>query len=74
MKLHGEPSSDINNAYRGKLKTEAFVELSHGLLTIELLEDKEREILQMLEWRVNPPLASTIIAYLLHFLPNVRIS
>ena len=49
IKLHGE--TDVVDGPRRKLKINAFVELSRGLFTVETLEAKEREILEMLEWK-----------------------
>ena len=68
IKLHGE--TDVVDGPRRKLKINAFVELSRGLFTVETLEAKEREILEMLEWKVNPPTTVRIVATLLHLLPE----
>eukprot|EP00547_Thalassionema_nitzschioides_P006973 CAMPEP_0194203018 /NCGR_PEP_ID=MMETSP0156-20130528/2909_1 /TAXON_ID=33649 /ORGANISM="Thalassionema nitzschioides, Strain L26-B" /LENGTH=328 /DNA_ID=CAMNT_0038928677 /DNA_START=12 /DNA_END=998 /DNA_ORIENTATION=- len=65
-KLHGEIPTRPS---RCKLKIDVFVELSRGLLTVDTLEAKEREILTKLDWRVNPPSSSKIVASLVHFLP-----
>jgi hypothetical protein len=68
IKLHGE--TDTFDGPRRKLKIHAFVELSRGLFTVETLEAKEREILEMLEWKVNPPTTVRIVATLLRLLPE----
>lgn len=69
-KVHGEISQDSKSSTRCKLKIDTFIELSRGLLTAPELEKKELEILDLLDWHVNPPTAVRIIASLLHFLPN----
>ena len=68
IKLHGEV--DSYDGPRRKLKIHAFVELSRGLFTVETLAAKEREILELLEWKVNPPTTVRIVATLLRLLPD----
>jgi len=68
MKLHGETSNI--DADRCKLTMKIFVDFSRGLLTDARLEAKELEVLEALEWHVNPPSPCQIIACLLHFLPK----
>ena len=68
IKLHGE--TDSYDGPRRKLKIHAFVELSRGLFTVETLAAKEREILKMLEWEVNPPTTVRIVATMLRLLPE----
>jgi len=72
IKLHGEVTPDVTGAPRCKLKIETMVALSRALLTVEELEEKELEILDELDWRVNPTTSIGMIASLLHFLPNGR--
>ena len=68
IKLHGE--TDSCEGPRRKLKIHAFVELSRGLFTVETLAAKEREILEMLEWKVNPPTTVRIVATMLRLIPD----
>jgi Cyclin, N-terminal domain/Cyclin, C-terminal domain len=68
VKLHGE--SDSFHGPRRKLKILAFVELSRGLFTVDTLEAKELEILNLLEWRVNPPTTVRFLATLLRLMPE----
>jgi hypothetical protein len=68
VKLHGE--SDTFHGPRRKLKILAFVELSRGLFTVDTLEAKELEILNLLEWRVNPPTTVRFLATLLRLMPE----
>lgn len=70
MKLHGEVSDASNDSPRSKLKIQVFVELSRGLFTVEKLEEKERDILDMIGWHVNPPTSIRMISSLMYFLPN----
>jgi hypothetical protein len=68
IKVHGE--TDTFDGPRRKLKIHAFVELSRGLFSVETLEAKEREILEMLEWKVNPPTTVRIVATVLRLMPT----
>jgi len=68
IKLHGEV--DTPGGQRRKLKIHAFVELSRGLFQVDTLEQMEREILTLLNWRVNPPTPARIVATLLKLLPD----
>jgi lipoyl(octanoyl) transferase len=68
IKLHGE--TDTVDGPRRKLKIQAFVELSRGLFSVETLEAKEREVLKMLQWNVNPPTTVRIASTLLRLLPE----
>lgn len=68
IKVHGE--TDTFDGPRRKLKIHAFVELSRGLFSVETLEAKEREVLELLQWKVNPPSTVRIVATLLRLLPE----
>mmetsp|Transcript_26857 Transcript_26857/g.30697 ORF Transcript_26857/g.30697 Transcript_26857/m.30697 type:complete len:346 (+) Transcript_26857:222-1259(+) len=68
IKLHGE--TDTIEGPRRKLKIQAFVELSRGLFSTKILEEKELEILKMLDWKVNPPSTVRIVSTLLRLLPE----
>ena len=68
IKLHGE--TDAFDGTRRKLKINAFVELSRNLFTVETLEAKEREILSLLEWKVNPPTTVRFVVTLIRLLPD----
>ena len=70
IKLHGE--TDTSDGPKRKLKIHTFVKLSRGFFTADTLEAKEREILEMLECKVNPPTTRTvrIAATLLRLLPE----
>mmetsp|Transcript_23023 Transcript_23023/g.25387 ORF Transcript_23023/g.25387 Transcript_23023/m.25387 type:complete len:360 (-) Transcript_23023:272-1351(-) len=70
IKLHGEIQPDSHDWPRRKLKIQVFVELSRGLFTVKTLEAKEREILKMLNWHVNPTTAARIVAILLRLFPE----
>mmetsp|Transcript_18818 Transcript_18818/g.27828 ORF Transcript_18818/g.27828 Transcript_18818/m.27828 type:complete len:336 (-) Transcript_18818:168-1175(-) len=70
IKLHGEVQLESFDMPRRKLKIDVFVELSRGLFTVNTLEEKEMEILKMLNWHVNPTSSAKIIASLLHFFPE----
>ena len=68
IKLHGE--TDDLEGPRKKLKISAFQELSRGFFKVETLEATERSMLQMLEWRLNPPTSAQFVAYFLRMLPE----
>eukprot|EP00547_Thalassionema_nitzschioides_P016094 CAMPEP_0194234660 /NCGR_PEP_ID=MMETSP0158-20130606/2346_1 /TAXON_ID=33649 /ORGANISM="Thalassionema nitzschioides, Strain L26-B" /LENGTH=349 /DNA_ID=CAMNT_0038967923 /DNA_START=38 /DNA_END=1087 /DNA_ORIENTATION=- len=68
IKLHGE--TDTLDAPRRKLKIQAYVTLSRGLFSIETLEAKELEILELLEWNVNPTSSVHIVATILRLVPE----
>jgi len=75
IKLHGETDSssdsyETTTTTRGKLESGAFIELSRGLLNQESLQAKELEILQMLQWQMNPPTPARIAATLLTLVPS----
>jgi len=70
IKLHGEIQPDSLDWPRRKLKIQVFVELSRGLFTVDTLEAKEREILELLNWHVNPTSAARIVAILLRLFPE----
>lgn len=68
IKLHGETDA-IEGAPR-KLRITAFVELSRGMFSVEILERMERDILTTLEWYVNPPTTVSFLASFLRLLPE----
>lgn len=70
IKLHGEVQLESSDMPRRKLRIDVFVELSRGLFTVKTLEEKEMEILKMLNWHVNPTSSAKFIAFLLHFFPE----
>jgi len=64
IKIHGE--TDEKDGPRRKLRIGAFVELSRGIFGVDVIEQMEREILQLLKWRINPP---TSLRFISSFLP-----
>lgn len=68
IKLHGE--TDDLEGPRKKLKISAFQELSRGFFKVDTLEATERSMLQMLQWRLNPPTSAQFVAYFLRMLPE----
>mmetsp|Transcript_10324 Transcript_10324/g.15178 ORF Transcript_10324/g.15178 Transcript_10324/m.15178 type:complete len:328 (+) Transcript_10324:177-1160(+) len=76
MKLHStKDNSDLQDLTADdmpqcKLRITEFVQLSRGLFAVAALEEKEREILDMLDWHVNPPTAVLVITLLINFLPQ----
>lgn len=68
LKLHG--INDAQEGPRRKMKLAAFVELSRGLLTQESMEQQERQLLDDLEWKVNPPTTVRFLTSLLNLLPG----
>jgi hypothetical protein len=67
IKLHGE--TDSLDGPRRKLRIDAFVELSRGFFQVEVIEAMERNIIESLDWRLNPPTSLRFIANLLRLLP-----
>lgn len=67
IKLHGE--TDSVDGPRRKLRIDAFVELSRGFFQVEVIEAMERNIIESLDWRLNPPTSLRFIANLLRLLP-----
>jgi lipoyl(octanoyl) transferase len=67
IKLHGE--TDAIDGPRRKLRIDAFVELSRGFFKVEVIEAMERNIIESLDWRLNPPTSLRFIANLLRLLP-----
>mmetsp|Transcript_26317 Transcript_26317/g.39864 ORF Transcript_26317/g.39864 Transcript_26317/m.39864 type:complete len:351 (+) Transcript_26317:102-1154(+) len=68
IKLHGE--TDSFDGPRRKLKIQAYVTLSRGLFSVETLEAKELEILELLQWNVNPPSSVQTVASILRLIPE----
>jgi len=68
IKLHGEV--DSCDTPRKKLRLGAFVELSRGFFQEDVIEQTEQEILNTLQWRVNPPTTLRFIASLLRLCPQ----
>jgi hypothetical protein len=69
MKLHGDSVCSVDGQ-RKKPRIASFVDLSRGLFSIETIAAKEREILELLQWKVNPPTTVHFVASLLQFLPS----
>lgn len=68
IKLHGE--CDSFTSPRLKLKIHSFVELSRGYFPVQVIEAMERNVLESLNWRVNPPTAMRYIHSYLHLCPK----
>jgi hypothetical protein len=67
IKLHGE--TDSADGPRRKLRIDAFVELSRGFFQVEVIEAMERNIIESLDWRLNPPTSLRFISNFLRLLP-----
>ncbi|KAL7573072.1 hypothetical protein ACA910_018758 [Epithemia clementina (nom. ined.)] len=67
IKTHG--LTETFDGPRRKLKIDAFTQLSRGVFTVETIESSEREILDDLKWKVNPPTNLRFISYFLRLLP-----
>lgn len=67
IKLHGEV--DVPEGPRRKLKIDAFYELSRKQFEVEVIEQTERHILSVLDWKVNPPTCLRFIHSLLELSP-----
>jgi hypothetical protein len=68
IKVHGE--TDEKEGPRRKLRIAAFVELSRGFFSIETIEKMERELLEVLKWKVNPPTSLRFTSSLLRLCPK----
>jgi len=68
IKIHGE--IDEQEGPRRKLRIGAFVELSRGFFSVQVIEDMESKMLAILKWRVNPPTCLRFIAFLLRLCPK----
>lgn len=68
IKIHGE--TDDREGPRRKLRISAFVELSRGFFSIDVIESMERTILESLKWRVNPPTCLRFTASYLRLCPR----
>ncbi|GKY97513.1 hypothetical protein MPSEU_000709500 [Mayamaea pseudoterrestris] len=68
IKLHGE--TDEKEGPRRKLRIGAFVELSRGFFAIDVIEESERQILEALQWRVNPPTSLRFMSTMLRVCPK----
>lgn len=68
IKVHGE--TEALEGPRQKLRLDAFVQLSRGFFSSEVIEAKEREILASLNWHVNPPTTLKFIATYLRLCPR----
>lgn len=64
IKIHGE--TDEKEGPRRKLRISAFVELSRGFFAVDVIEAMERQLLDSICWRVNPP---TCLRFIATFLP-----
>lgn len=65
MKLHGE-----GDWRKCNLDIESYARLSNEQFSIEMLEAKELEILEILEWKLHPPSAAQVVALLLSLVSN----
>lgn len=70
IKIHGEMDPDIHGGERVKLRIEHFTQLSRGFFKTETIEAKEREILNLFNWRVNPPTCAQYLSSFLRVLPE----
>lgn len=68
IKVHGE--MDGSSGERLKLRISAFEDLSRGFFSVETIEAKERELLSLFQWRVNPPTCTQFLSYFLRLLPD----
>lgn len=68
IKLHGE--TDERDGPRRKLRIGAFVDLSRGFFAVDVIERSEREILEALRWRVNPPTSLRFMSTMLRCCPK----
>jgi Cyclin, N-terminal domain len=68
IKVHGE--TDSMEGPRRKLKIDAFHELSRKQFDVEIIEKTERQILDAINWNVNPPTALKFIATYLFLCPK----
>jgi hypothetical protein len=67
IKIHGQTHSA--DGLRRKLTINTFVELSRGFFQVEVIEDMERNIIESLDWRLNPPTSLRFIDIFLRLLP-----
>lgn len=68
IKVHGE--MDGSSGERLKLRISAFQDLSRGFFSVETIEAKERDILSLFQWRVNPPTCVQFLSYYVRLLPE----
>lgn len=68
IKIHGE--TDCLEGPRRKLKIDAFYELSRKQFDVQLIEETERQILEAINWNVNPPTTLKFIATFLFLCPK----
>ncbi len=68
IKVHGE--MDGSTGERLKLRISAFQDLSRGFFSVETIEGKERDLLSLFQWRVNPPTCVQFVSYFLRLLPE----
>jgi lipoyl(octanoyl) transferase len=72
IKPHGE--TFYIDGPKMKLGIEVYVELSRGFFQVEVIEAMERNIIESLDWRLNPPTSLRFIANFLHLLPVCSIN
>jgi hypothetical protein len=68
IKVHGE--MDGTSGQRLKLRISAFQDLSRGFFSVETIEAKERDLLSLFQWRVNPPTSVQFVSHFLRLLPE----
>jgi Cyclin, N-terminal domain/Cyclin, C-terminal domain len=69
LKVHGETDPDSGEE-RMKLRLSNFVELSRGFFSEEVIVAKETEILNALNWHINPPTCAQFLSHYLELLPD----
>ncbi|KAL3919309.1 MAG: hypothetical protein SGILL_003819 [Bacillariaceae sp.] len=69
FKVHAEMDPECEES-RLKLRLSHFVELSRGFFSEETIAAKETEILNALNWHVNPPTPASLISFFLDQLPD----
>jgi hypothetical protein len=69
LKVHGKMDPESGEE-RVKLPLSNFVELSRGFFTEEVIAAKESQILNALNWHINPPTCAQFLSEYLEFLPH----
>lgn len=69
LKVHGEMDPDSGEE-RIKLRLSNFVELSRGFFSEAVIVAKEMEILEALNWHINPPTCAQFLSHYLELMPD----
>ena len=69
IKVSPECESDSEVCRRQTIRIRRFVDFSRGMFSQEDILRMEAKVLRVLEWKVNPPTATSFLPYLLDLLP-----